>query len=367
MSFSVEPFEGGWSVSNGCLSFRALDFGCTLANLFVPDKNGDAVDVLLGFDSLEGWKNGTQAHNGIVGRFANRIAGARFFLDGEEFFLDGNETTLDSKLDSNPDSNPQSNSSHSNCLHGGFFRFEKQYWRSEPFLAADRAGVVFSRVSPAEEQHFPGNLELKVIYSLDLKNQLTLEYFAKTDRATPINLTNHAYFNLNGGGKVLDHTVCLKCRQVLKTVDMIPTGEFLDVTNEENSVFNFLQPKTVGRDLERLQQETGLKGYDHCFVTPADRVNEKSVLKAGWCRGDKSGIKMNIYTNQRGLQFYTGNFLEGPGKNGTVQEPFDGVCFEAQRFPDCMNHKNFPDCILRPGEEYWQKTVYEFLTEDADD
>lgn len=352
MSFSVEPFEGGWSVSNGCLSFRALDFGCTLANLFVPDFRGVKTDVLLGFDSFEGWKNGTQAHNGIVGRFANRIAGARFFLDGKEHLLDENESS--GKLHS-----------RGNCLHGGFFRFEKQFWRSDPFLAADRAGVVFFRMSPEGEQHFPGNLELKVIYSLDLKNRLTLEYFAKTDRATPINLTNHAYFNLNGGGKVLDHTVCLKCRQVLKTVDMIPTGEFLDVTNEENSVFNFLQPKTVGRDLVRLQRETGLKGYDHCFVTPAEDLNEKSVAEAGWCRGDKSGIRMNIYTNQRGIQFYTGNFLEGPGKNGTLQEPFDGVCFEAQRFPDCMNHKNFPDCILRPGEEYWQKTVYEFLTENG--
>jgi len=343
LHFNIEENVDGWTVSNGQMSFSAMNFGCTIMNLFVPDKNGEKTDVLLGFDTFSGWKNGTQAHNAIVGRFANRIAGGKFFLDGKNYVLDVNNGK--------------------NCLHGGFFRYEKQIWQAEPFLTDDNAGIVFTRLSRDGEQNFPGNLELKVIYSLNSKNQLVLEYFAKTDKPTPINLTNHAYFNLNGckGENILNHTVCLDCQQILKVDEMIPTGEFLDVCKDENSVFNFLEPKLVGKDLEKLQKMTGMRGYDHCFVTKAD---EKNVEKAGWCKSEKSGIKMNIYTNQRGIQFYTGNYLENfTGKSGVLQKPFDGLCFEAQRFPDCMNHKNFPDCILRSGEEYYQKTIYEFLTE----
>lgn len=328
----------GWNVSNGDMSFSAMEFGCTITNLFVPDKNGKKIDVLLGFDDFEGWKNGTQAHNVLVGRFANRIGGASFVLDGKKYELDKNNGA--------------------NCLHGGFFRYEKQVWRGEPFQSQDEAGIVFTRKSPDGEQHFPGNLKIKAVYTLNTKNQLKLEYFAESDKPTPVNLTNHAYFNLDGGGDILNHKVWLDSDKILEINDMVPTGEFLDVSKKENRAFDFRDLKKVGEDFGLVSKaDPSMRGYDHCFVT---KGCEMGAVLAGTCESEKSGIKMKIYTNQRGIQFYTGNYLKGPGKNGCEQKPQGGLCFEAERFPDAVNHQNFPSCILRPGEEYHQITFYEF-------
>lgn len=339
-----------WTVSNGSVSFSAMNFGCTITNLFVPLKNaksGRKIDVLLGFDDFDDgssnqkntcWKNGEESHNALVGRFANRISGGTFTLDGKKYLLDKNQ--------------------NGNCLHSGFFRWEKQVWRGESFQNQDEAGVVFTRKSVAGEQHFPGNLEVKVVYSLNQKNQLKLEYFAKTDAATPVNLTNHAYFNLDGEGNILNHKVWLDSDKVLEIKNMIPTGKFLDLNLAENKVFDFRNSKKVGQDFEFVKKSDPVAaGYDHCFVTKAD---EKDAVLVGSCESEKSGIKMKIYTNQRGLQLYTGNYLLCAGKNGSEQKPQSGICFEAERFPDSPNHENFPSSILRPGEEYHQITVYEF-------
>ena len=330
----------GWTVSNGKVSFSAIEFGCTITNLFVPDKNGQKIDVLLGFDDFDGWKNGTASHNAVVGRFANRIGGASFVLDGKKYLLDKNDGE--------------------NCLHGGFFRYEKQIWKGKPFENAGECGIIFTRTSPDGEQNFLGNLKIKVIYSLNEKNQLKIEYFAETDAPTPVNLTNHAYFNLNGCGDILDHEVFLDCEKILKIKNMIPTGEFADVSLPENKAFDFRKSKKIRENFEIVEDDSSTRGYDHCFVTKAD---EKNAVLAGFCKSEKSGIKMNIYTNQRGIQLYTGNWLNCKGKNGENQRAQSGICFEAQRFPDSVNHENFPSCILRPGEKYHQITVYEFELE----
>lgn len=327
----------GWTVSNGSASFSAIEFGCTITNLFVPDKNGQKIDVLLGFDDFDGWKNGTASHNAVVGRFANRIGGASFILGGKKYLLDKNNGE--------------------NCLHGGFFRFEKQIWKGEPFKTDDEGGIVFSRTSPDGEQNFPGNLKVKVIYSLNKKNQLKIEYFAETDAPTPVNLTNHAYFNLDGEGDVLSHIVCLDSEKILELKNMIPTGKILDVSLHENKAFDFRNPKKIAEDFSSVKKDPATRGYDHCFATKAD---ETKIIFAGFCESENSGIKMNIYTNQRGIQLYTGNWLNCRGKNGKNQHAQSGICFEAQRFPDSMNHENFPGCILHPGEEYHQTTIYEF-------
>lgn len=325
-----------FSVSSGSISAYITNFGCTVTNIFVPDKNGNLVDVLLGYDDFLGWKNGTGAHNAVVGRFANRISGAKFELNGRTFNLDLN--------------------GKGNCIHGGFDRYEKKLWNAEIFEKENEAGLIFTRLSPAGEQKFPGNLDLKVIYTLNDRNQLCMEYFASTDEDTPVNLTNHAYFNLNGKGDVLNHYVQLECSQLLECVDMIPNGRFLDVETAENGIFDFRKPKKIGKDVDKISPE--IKGYDHCFVTLAD---ETETVKAASCWSEESGIKMNVYTNQRGLQLYSGNWLDGvKGKSGVIHKGRDGICFEAQRFPDSPNRPEFPDCILRPGKTYYQKTIYEF-------
>lgn len=332
--FDDEKEIKAWTVSNENISFSAMELGCAITNLFVPDKKGNAVDVLLGFDSYEEWKAGTQAHNAIVGRFANRIKNASFTLNGKTYTLDKNDGE--------------------NCLHGGFVRYEKQIWHGEPFEDDEKLGIVFTRTSPDGEQNFPGCLKIKVVYSLSKspkeKGSLYLEYFAGTDKDTIVNLTNHAYFNLNGSGDVFNHTVCLDCDKVLEVNDMIPTGNFLDLSMPENKAFDFRNPKKVGDDFPA-------KGYDHCYVTKAE---EKNAVKIGYCTGNESKIKMRIYTNQRGIQFYTGNYLSGEGKGGNEQTPQSGLCFEAQRFPDCINHGGFPSCVLHQGETYHQKTIYKF-------
>lgn len=358
MSLKVEESKvaedvKSWTISNGNISFSAMNFGCTITNLFVPDKNGRKIDVLLGFDDFDDgsfgkkntcWKNGTEAHNALVGRFANRIGGASFVLDGKKYSLDKNDGN-------------DGNGNHINCLHGGFFRFEKQIWQGESFENQDEAGVIFTRRSVDGEQYFLGNLEIKVVYSLNQKNRIKLEYFAKTDSATPVNLTNHAYFNLDGSGDILNHKVWIDSEKILEIKNMIPTGKFLDVSKSENKAFDFRKAKKVKDDFDLVENDSSTRGYDHCFVT---KVDEKDAVLAASCESEKSGIKMKIYTNQRGIQLYTGNYLSGLGKNGSVQKPQCGICFEAERFPDSVNHENFPSCILRPGEEYHQVTVYEF-------
>ncbi|MBQ6779761.1 MAG: galactose mutarotase [Treponema sp.] len=324
-----------YTVTNGHMSFSAMNLGCTLTNLLVPNKNGGLTDILLGYDTLAEWRAGTEAHNAIVGRVANRIGGAQFVLDGKTYALNKNDGE--------------------NCLHGGFNRFEKMLWQGEPISSAEGEGVRFIRTSAAEEQGFPGNVQITITYRLTAQNKLLLEYTATTDAPTPINLTNHAYFNLNGAGNVLGHHLQLDCDEVLEIDDnLIPTGSILPVVG---TAFDFRTEKLIGRDIIQMDARIG-GGYDHCFVTHA---NETEMVRAGKVRSDQTGICMEISTNQRGLQVYTGNYLSGiQGKGGMIHQKYDGVCFETQRFPDAVHHAEFPNCILQPGETYHAKTMFSF-------
>ncbi len=346
-----------YTVSNGTISFSAMNYGCTITNLFVPAKNGEKTDILLGYDTLEGWEAGTSSHNAIVGRVANRIAGAKFTLDGKEYLLDKNDGK--------------------NCLHGGNTRWEKMLWNAEKYSDSEGEGVKFTRKSADGEQGMPGNLDLCVIYKLTEKNELVFEYTATSDKATPINLTNHAYFNLNGKGSILNHHLQLDCPKFLKAnSELLPTGEIASVLRTS---FDFTKEKTIGRDIEKLITEksdganakfaeeiagsspamTNLPfGYDHCFVTNAD---ETKLVRLGEIWSEESEIHMEMFTNQRGVHVYTGNFLEGVGgKGGVTHKRHDAVCFETERFPNAMNEPNFPSCILHPGEKYFHKTILKF-------
>ena len=342
-----------YTASNEKISFSAMNYGCTITNLFVPNKNGKLTDILLGFDSLDEWKAGAASHNAIVGRFANRISGARFTLDGKKYELDKNDGK--------------------NCLHGGFTRYEKMLWNGETLSDSEGEGVRFTRTSADGEQGLPGNLEIAVVYKLTSKNELILEYTATTDKATPINLTNHAYFNLDGSGTILNHHLQLDCDEFLKAnADLTPTG---DVVSVSGTSFDFITEKTIGRDIENLITDTADDanrsltgendpfGYDHCFLTRTE--DEKKLVRFGKIRSEKSGISMEIFTNQRGVHVYTGNFLAGvKGKGGVTHKRHDGVCFETERYPDAVNEPNFPSCILRPGEQYWHKTVLKLKAEN---
>ncbi len=323
-----------FTVSNGKISFTAMDWGCTITNLYVPSKTGEKIDILLGFDTLEGWKAGTASHNAIVGRFANRIRGAKFTLDGKEYILDKNDGN--------------------NCLHGGNTRYEKQLWKGEKYSDSEGEGVKFTRKSPDGEQGFPGNVELSVIYKLTDKNEFVWEYTATSDKATPINLTNHAYFNLDGKGNIKKHLLQLDSKEILETgSDSAPTGKILPVAG---TVFDFNKEKVLGTDLEKV--EPLHNGYDLCFLTGGD---ETGLVRIGKIRSEESGISMEMFTNQCGVHVYTGNYLAGTvGKGGVVHNAHDGVCFETERFPNAINEPSFPSCVLKPGEKYFHKMVLKF-------
>jgi len=340
-----------YTVSKGTVLFSAMNYGCTITNILVPSKIGEKIDILLGFDTLEGWKKGTSSHNAIVGRFANRIAGSRFTLDGKTYEVDKNDGA--------------------NSLHGGFCRYEKMLWKGEKYSDSEGEGVRFTRLSPDGEQGMPGNLEISVIYKLNDKNELIWEYTATTDKATPINLTNHAYFNLDGKGSILNQHLQLDCKKFLQAKeDLTPTGKILSV---EGTAFDFTREKTVGRDIEKLiteksdfansqfaKESSAPFGYDHCFVTNAD---ESEVVRLGEFWSCESGIRMEMFTNQRGVHVYSGNFVSGlKGKGGVTHKRHDGICFETERFPNAMNETSFPSCILKPGEKYSHKTVLKFKT-----
>lgn len=329
-----------YTVSNGRVSFCAMNWGCTMTNLFVPNKSGGVTDILLGYDTLSGWQRGLGSHNAIVGRVANRIRGASFVLDGKSYALDKNDGE--------------------NCLHGGTVRYEKLLWNAECFSGAEGEGVKFWRTSPDGEQGFPGKLDVQVSYALTEADELIFEYTAQASEATPVNLTNHAYFNLDGGGTVLNHRLQLDCEQYLESAeDSAPTGKICPVAG---TPFDFRTEKLVGADIEAVPHEAGKPfGYDHCFVTGAD---ESALVRVGALCSEKSGISMEIATNQRGVHVYTANFIGGTkGKGGVIHQAHDGICFETERFPNAINEPRFPSCVLRPGETYQHKTVFKLKTE----
>ena len=323
-----------YKVSNGDMSFCVTNYGCVITSIRVPSKSGTVDDVVLAPETLDALVRSDAAFGACVGRFANRIGGASFSLDGQTYHLDKNDGN--------------------NCLHGGFFRWEKQIWKAKVIRNFSEVGVCFKRISPDGEQGMPGNLKIEVTYVLTNKNELCITYKAKTDKTTIVNFTNHSYFNLKGHSKgdVLSHVLKLDCDTYLESEGMIPTGRILPV---DGTVFDFRQGKAIGTDIS-ASELWATKGYDHCYCIDSAKKNKIFAE----VREPVTGRIMTVTTDMPGVQFYTGNWLQGScGKNGITYRDQSGFCLETQNYPDAPN-KDFPCCVLKPGEEFNSKTVYTF-------
>jgi len=307
-----------------------ITYGGAIASLWAPDRNGCFGDIVLGFGSLEDYTSNPRYFGALIGRHANRIAQGRFTLDGVEYQL------------------PQNN--NANHLHGGFRGFDKRVW-----TAKEGDDVLhLSYFSKDGEEGYPGNVEAFVDYRLS-DCELSIEYRATTDRDTIVNLTNHSYFNLKGEGTILKHELTLRAGSFTPvSEDLIPTGEIAPVAG---TPMDFREARAIGSQLGLTAS-----GYDHNFV-----LNDwdSSLRSAARLWEPVSGRMLEILTTQPGMQFYSGNFLDGSfvGKNGVAYVKYAGLCLEPQHFPDAPNHSNFPSTVLRAGEEYWQTTVFRFTAE----
>ena len=321
------------------MSAEIINYGATVVKLSAPDRNGKIEDIILGYDSLSSYVNGSSFFGGIVGRYGNRIAKGRFTLDGKEYQL--------------PINNPP------NSLHGGTIGFNKRVWKAEE-LNGNNPALQLTYVSVDGEEGYPGTLTLIVTYSLTDKNGLKIDYKATTDKATILNPTNHCYFNLTGdpNNTILNHVLMINADK-FTPVDssLIPTGQLEDVAN---TPMDFRKPTEIGERInDDFQQLKFAGGYDHNWVL--NNYNG-SVREAATVYDSTSGIFMEVLTDQPGVQFYTGNFLNGMdrGKDGIYYKFRTALCLECQHFPDSPNEKTFPSVVLRPGETYTQTTVYEF-------
>ena len=317
--------------SGSGLMVSVINYGAIVTSVAVPDKDGALANVALSFDDLAGYEANAPYFGAICGRYANRIAGGKFSLGGQEYQLATN--------------NPP------NHLHGGVRGFNHAVWQARE-VPGENPGLSLRYVSADGEEGYPGSLTVEVVYSVTPANELRIEYNATTDKATPLNLTNHCYWNLAGDGTILEHELLLNCSKYLP-VDAtgIPTGELAPVGD---TPMDFTKPHIVG---ERIEQVTG--GYDHCYVSDAASVDAKEPVLAARLRDPKSGRVMEISTTEPGIQLYTGNFLDGT--EATAGNPKHGaLCLECQHFPDSPNRPEFPNTILEPGEIYHQLTVHKF-------
>lgn len=320
------------------LSMSLLTYGGIMQSFFAPDRDGKFANVNLGADSIAEYENCEAYLGATVGRFCNRIGNATFSLDGRTYQLAANNGP--------------------NCLHGGNRGFSHHVWEFEPIQTEQEVGVRFQLTSPDQEEGFPGTLTTIVTYTLNNANELTMDFRAKTDAPTVINLTNHNYWNLGGdrSGSILDHVLQIEADQSLEVdATLIPTGRILDV---EGTPLDFRQPKTIGHDIDGLRS-TPAKGYDHCYVL---RSQSGKLARAATVRCPASGRVMVIETTQPGLQLYTGNWLAGDAGSCGFGEN-EAFCLETQHFPDSPNRPEFPSTVLRPGEEFHQTTVHRFATE----
>jgi len=315
------------------LTVEVTGFGGVITSIRCPDKTGKVEEITLGFETLDEYVNNRTFFGSAIGRFGNRIAGGRFTLDGNEYIL------------------PQNNGT--NCLHGGVEKaFDRKNWSAVPFEKPGAVGLILQTFSPDGEEGFPGNLAVTMTYTLTSGGELILDYKAVTDKATPVNLTNHTYFNLSGisSGNILNHSLELDCPWYLPVDErQIPTGELLSV---KNTPMDFTTEQVIG---SRIDSVPG--GYDHCYVlSPA-----RGLRKYGTVRDSQSGRTMDVFTDQPGVQLYTGNFLSGiKGRGGQAFTKHWGFCLETQHYPDCVNQTQFPGCILKPGEIYTHTSSYQF-------
>jgi aldose 1-epimerase len=325
-------------VNEGGSSAAIMTYGATLIELKVPDRAGHFGDVVLGFDDLASYEKGHPFFGSTVGRYANRIAKGRFTLDGKTYELATNNGP--------------------NHLHGGLKGFDKKVWKAEKLENPVGPSVRFTTTSADGEEGYPGNMEIAVTYTLTNDNALRIEYRATTDKATPVNLTNHSYFNLAEKGHVRDHVVTFAADRFTPSDEtLIPTGEIKAV---EGTPFDFRKPTPIGKRIAELPA-TG--GYDHNLIVR--RLGAAGRLaKFATVYDPASGRVLEASTTEPGFQFYTANFLDGSmkGKGGVPYAKHGAFCVEAQRYPDSPNKPDFPSSILRPGQTYRQTTVYKFST-----
>ncbi len=320
------------------LRARVMEYGAILVALDVPNREGKLVDVALGFDDLAPYLRGHPLFGSTVGRYANRIAGARFTLDGVEHKLTAN--------------------SGKNHIHGGGnLRFDKVVWKGQPVPGDGWVGARLTHLSKDGEEGFPGNLDCTITYVLNNDNELQIRYEATTDKPTIINLTNHSYFNLAGAGNgdVLNHEVTINATLYTPAGEgLIPTGEIHTV---QGTPLDFTQPKTIGSRIEELTQT---RGYDHCYVLAG---SPGSANLAARIYEPTGGIVMEVRTTEPGVQFYTANGMKGiQGKGGKVYGNHYGYCLETQHFPDSPNKPHFPSTVLRPGQKFQSSTIFKFST-----
>ena len=327
------------------MTMKVTNYGGIITSLQVPGRNGRE-DVVLGFDSLNGYLSDAYAASNpyfgaLIGRYGNRIDEAQFSLDGETYELDANNGP--------------------NHLHGGEPGFDERVWRAEPVEAADSVGLVLRYTSPDGEEGYPGRLDVAVTYTLTSDNALAIDYRATATEATPVNLTQHSYFNLDGegNGTILDHELMIDA-EAFTPVDstLIPTGEFRSV---DGTPFDFREATPIGARIDQENRQLGIGGgYDHNFVL--SQQDRDSLHLAARVYEPDSGREMEVLTTEPGLQFYSGNFLDGSlvGKQGAAYPQHAGFALETQHFPDSPNQQTFPSTILRPDEPYTSRTVYRF-------
>jgi aldose 1-epimerase len=325
--------------ANG-LEVRAINYGGIIVSLKTKDRTGKLDDITLGYDDLAGYVKQNPFFGAIVGRYGNRIAKGQFTIDGKTYTLAKNNGP--------------------NHLHGGVRGFDKVVWKAEPFQTADTVGVVFSHVSPDGDEGYPGRLSARVTYTLTNKDELRVDYLATTDKPTHVNLTQHAYFNLAGDGTrdILGHELTIAAdRYTPVDSTLIPTGELAPV---EGTPFDFRKPHAIGARIGAAHEQLkhGM-GYDHNWVLNRSGSGLVPVVQVV---EPTTGRTLDIATTEPGVQFYTGNFLDGTikGKAGRVYKQRYGFCLETQHYPDSPNKPQFPTTLLRPGQEYKTSTVFTF-------
>jgi len=326
------------------IEVRLTNYGGIITSLRTPDRSGRFDDIVLGYDSLSGYLRDTPYFGAIVGRYGNRIAGGRFTIDG---------TTYRLAVNNGP-----------NSLHGGLRGFDKVVWNAVPFQNASGVGVALDYTSADMEEGYPGTLRTHVTYTLTNDDRLIVDYLATTDKPTPVNLTQHSYWNLAGDGSrdILAHVLTINA-DAMTPVDttLIPTGEIAPVAG---TPFDFRTPTPIGLRIDQRQNQQIRfgGGYDHNFVLNRTGVSADSLVHAGRVAEPSTGRTLDIYTTEPGMQFYTGNFLDGSitGKAGHVYHYRYGLALETQHYPDSPNHPTFPSTILRPGQQYKTRTIFAF-------
>ncbi|HIS68161.1 MAG TPA: galactose mutarotase [Candidatus Gallacutalibacter stercoravium] len=328
------------TLSNGRIEAQISNYGGIIYQLCVPDKAGKKANLILGHDGLEGYLVKGDYHGALIGRYANRIAKGRFTIDGKDYQITQNEGET--------------------ALHGGVTGLNQKLWDIVELKDGEEPSLTLACFSPDGEEGFPGNLRVQVVYTVTANDGLRIEYFAQSDKKTPINLTNHAYFNLKGdpAQDILDNLLCIHADAYTPIdADSIPTGELAPV---QGTPMDFTSPKPIGRDIcADFAQLKKPMGYDHNYVLNASKEELPCIAEV---QDPQSGRRMRVYTDQPGVQLYTANFLDGSemGKNGVPLQQHHALCLETQNFPDSVHQPGFPDPFYGPGRDYHYTTIYQF-------